>query len=439
MIDQVEQGEWASAQAGLLRQPLGGAGFVEQLRADARDTLASQPLLGRKSERWRYSRADRVMQQQYAAPADDAVLDAVRLPALDVPLLDDAWRLVLFNGQLQPALSELDGLPAGVTLGSLHSALDKADLAAWLGQVAPIGDNLFTALNTGWLAQGMLLHVPAGVKLERPIQLVHVTDGAGTALLSQPRHLVVLEDGAEATLIEHYVGEGEYFLNHLSEIALGADAGLHHYRLQQEADAARHLSSLYLRQQSGSRYQGGTLSFGGNWARCDYNVNLEGEGADCDLFGLYLVGDGQLDDFHLDVRHLVPGCTSKERFKGIAWGKGRAVFDGRILVERQAQRTDAMLKNDNLMLSRDAEIDTKPQLEIYADDVKCGHGTTVGQIEPEQLFYLRSRGIPADAARGMLCEGFAGEVVERFAPEAVREQAYRRLSGGLAAAAGVAR
>jgi Fe-S cluster assembly protein SufD len=149
------------------------------------------------------------------------------------------------------------------------------------------------------------------------------------------------------------------------------------------------------------------------------------------LGGLYTVGDEQLSDFHLDVRHGVPACTSRAHFKGIGYGHGRAVFDGRVLVERHAQGSDAQLKNDNLMLSRKAEIDTKPQLEIYADDVKCSHGTTVGQIEPEQLFYLRSRGISTEGAKRMLCRGFAGEIIDRIEPEAVREDAYRKLAAAL--------
>ncbi len=177
-----------------------------------------------------------------------------------------------------------------------------------------------------------------------------------------------------------------YFNNTLSEIVLGDGATLMHYRVQEESRSAWHLSSLYLSQAQHSRYRGTTLAFGGAWSRTDYNAHFMHAGAECDLNGLYTVGDRQLTDFHLDVQHSVPGCRSRERFKGILYGKGRAVFDGRILVDKQAQLSDAQLTNDNLMLTRDAEVDTKPQLEIYADDVKCSHGTTVGQLDPDAGF-----------------------------------------------------
>jgi Fe-S cluster assembly protein SufD len=194
------------------------------------------------------------------------------------------------------------------------------------------------------------------------------------------------------------------------------------------------LSSLYLSQQAQSHYQGTTLAFGSAWARTEYHTRFEQEGAACELNGLYTVGDGQLTDFHLDVQHSVPGCVSREQFKGVLYGKGRAVFDGRILVDKQAQHSDAQLTNDNLMLTRNAEVDTKPQLEIYADDVKCSHGTTIGQLDPQQVFYLRSRGIDETAARKILCLGFAGEVLDSIEVPALRDAVTRKLSDTLNAA-----
>ena len=173
---------------------------------------------------------------------------------------------------------------------------------------------------------------------------------------------------------------------------------------------------------TGSRYQGINVGLGASWSRTDLSIRFSGEGAVCDLQGLYLAGDGQLIDYHLDVDHRLPNCTSRENFKGILYGKGRAVFDGRVLVAKEAQKTDAAMTNRNLILCEGAEVDTKPQLEINADDVKCSHGTTVGQIEPEQLFYLRSRGISLPVARRMLCLGFAGEVLAALEPEALRDQ-----------------
>jgi Fe-S cluster assembly protein SufD len=247
--------------------------------------------------------------------------------------------------------------------------------------------------------------------------------------LAQPRHLVDLGEGASATLIERYVSLGEslYCTNSVLELSLGDRASLSHYRVQEESPSAFHLAGVYLSQAAASRYHGVNVGLGAAWSRTDLVAGFVGEGAECILDGLYLAGDGQTMDFHLDVRHEIPGCTSREGFKGILYGKGRAVFDGRITVARDAQKTDAQLSNRNLLLSRGAEVDTKPQLEILADDVKCSHGTTVGQLDPGSLFYLRSRGIPLPQARRMLCVGFAEEVLDALAPELLRDFVSARV------------
>jgi Fe-S cluster assembly protein SufD len=251
--------------------------------------------------------------------------------------------------------------------------------------------------------------------------------------LAQPRHVIDLADGAEARIIERYVSLGEslYCTNSVLEVSLGKGARLDHDRVQLESRNAYHITGFYLSQAEDSRYRGVNLGLGGAWARTDLVVRFAGEHADCDLKGLYLAGDGQVMDYHLDVNHAVPHCASREAFKGILYGKGRAVFDGDVRVEVDAQKSDAHLSNKNLILSRNAEIDTKPQLEILADDVKCSHGTTVGQIEPEMLFYLRSRGIAAPIARRMLCLGFAGEIIDALGTEALRayvaDEVGRRL------------
>jgi Fe-S cluster assembly protein SufD len=251
--------------------------------------------------------------------------------------------------------------------------------------------------------------------------------------VAQPRYLVVIKDGARALLLERYVSLGalEYCTNALLEIRLEHGAQLEHYRIQTEGENAYHLSGLYLSQAEDSRYSGFNLGLGGVWSRTDLMVRLVGRGANCALNGLYLAGDRQLMDYHVDVDHATAHCTSRESFKGILNGKGRAVFDGRIHVAKNAQKTDAHLANKNLLLSRSAEVDTKPQLEIFADDVKCSHGTTVGQLEPEALFYLRSRGISETAARRMLCLGFAEEILDVVTLEPMRlyvaEQVGARL------------
>ena len=434
MITAEQQTRWQERQLAALTPPHRGpdsGDLLERVRQRARASLPEQPVLNRKQEAWRYTSVDKLLAQTYAAPRHREELGEADIAGYDLPELD-GYRLVFHNGQCLPKLARLDGLPQGAIAGSLRACLstDGDLISRHLGQQAGLEGNLFTALNGSLIDNGLLLHIGAGVELDRPIQIVHISEGLGQAVVSQPRHLIVLEAGAKATLVEHFVGQDAdgYFHNNLAEIVLGEHAALEHYRLQEEGDASYHLSSLYLQLQAASLYRGTALSFGGAWARTDYKVAFAGEAASCDLSGLYTVGDEQLNDIHLDVRHSLPRCTSRERFKGIAHGEGHAVFDGRVLVERDAQRSDARLKNDNLMLSRKAMIDTKPQLEIYADDVVCSHGTTVGQIEPDQLFYLRSRGIGPATALRMLCQGFAGEIVEEMDLEPLRGHAYARLS-----------
>ena len=247
--------------------------------------------------------------------------------------------------------------------------------------------------------------------------------------MTQIRNIITLGVGTKVTLVERFIGtdQDQYFHNNLSDILLAEGASLKHYRVQDESPEAYHLSNLSIAQQKNSRYYSSHMAFGAAWSKTDININFKDEGAKCLLNGLYVVGDQQLTDFHIDVRHSVPACTSKEHFKGILYGKGRAVFDGHILVDKQAQHTDAQLSNDNLMLTRDAEVDTKPQLEIYADDVKCAHGTTVGQIDPQQLFYMRSRGLSETTAYKLLCLGFAGEIIDSIEEKILSEHVSKKL------------
>jgi Fe-S cluster assembly protein SufD len=259
------------------------------------------------------------------------------------------------------------------------------------------------------------------VVVDKPIEVVYLNFAVEHATLSQPRSLVILGDNARATLVERYTstGSSEYLFNGVSEVQLGAHANLQHYRLQQESKSAVHLSHVDISQDTGSAYHAINIATGAAWSRSEIAARFTGEHALCDVNGVYTVIDKQYTDFHLDIHHNLPNCQSRENFRGIVFGAGRAVFDGKILVEKHAQKTDAHLSNKNLLLTENAEIDTKPQLEIYADDVKCSHGTTIGKIDPNQLFYLYSRGIEKHVAYNMLCLGFAAQILEQVADEQV--------------------
>ncbi|NNF95550.1 MAG: Fe-S cluster assembly protein SufD [Halobacteria archaeon] len=405
--------------------------WLNKVREDAIAAVGDLPLPGRKQEEWRYTSIEGLLEHKFEPVSTE--FDALQIQDIDDWLLQDTqtYRIVFANGRFVPALRNFDALPDGVTIGSLRHALshDPQALAIWFGQTANHSEHIFTALNTALISDGLFVRVSRDTVLERPIEVIHLNLGLDVPQLIQPRNLLVLERGANAQLIEHYVSTGDavYFHNGVSEILLEDNAALTHYRLQQESPQAYHMHQSFLAQAAHSQYRNTSLSLGGKWASHNLEVRFQDKGAYCDTNGLYLVGDKQLIDHHLDVIHATPHNTSRHNYKGILYNKGRAVFDGRILVEKNAQKTDAHLSNKNLLLSRNAEVDTKPQLEIYADDVKCSHGTTVGQLEPEQLFYLRSRGINETAAMKMLCIGFAGEILETIDLPAVRDHAERNL------------
>jgi len=419
--------------------PLAGSGlpWLDAARDRARERVRAQGVPTMKQEAWRYTGLKPLLAQAFAPSTD--VLTAVEPEDLDDVLVPglEAHRAVLVNGRFMPHLSDLNGLPPGVRAGGLRAILeaDPDALEGRLNLVSGEGAHVFSALNTAGSDDGFVLLVGAGTRVERPIELIHLSVGMDEPRVAQPRHLVALEAGAEAGLIERYatLGDSLYCTNSVLELSLGNGAVLEHGRVQLESPNAFHIAGLYLRQGEHSRYRGVSLGLGAAWSRTDLVVRFAGEQAECDIKGLYLAGDRQLMDYHLDVDHAVPGCTSREDFKGILYGNGRAVFDGRVRVAVDAQKTDAQLSNKNLLLSRNAEVDTKPQLEILSDDVKCSHGTTVGQLDPEMLFYLRSRGIAAPLARRMLCIGFAGEIIDSLGPEPLRtyvaDEVGRRLEG----------
>ncbi|RMG31656.1 MAG: Fe-S cluster assembly protein SufD [Gammaproteobacteria bacterium] len=422
------QREWLQA---LLQGAPAAAGpeWLARMHAAARERLEQLPPIDRKQEAWRYTGIDTLLAERFVPPphreADLAPEERAPLEGLET------WRLVFVDGRFQPHLSALEGLPEGVIVGDLRSRETHRDnlLATSVAQASGHHAHLFTALNEALADEGAFIQVPAGTRLERPIEIVHRVTDASAPWLITPRNLVLLGERAEATLIERFSGRPgtRYFHDGLTDLVLGRAARLVHYRIQDESREAWHLSSLRLDQAAESRYEGCTFAFGARWSRTEQNTVFEARGAECHLAGVYLVGEGQLCDFHLDVRHEVPECRSSERYKGVLFGKGRAVFDGRILVAKDAQRTDAHLSNNNLMLVRDAEVDTKPQLEIYADDVQCSHGTSVGQLDPQQVFYLRSRGLPEVEARRLLCLGFASDLLEAVHDEALRHHVESRI------------
>ena len=335
-------------------------------------------------------------------------------------------RLVFVNGHFAPDLSSVSNLPAGVKAGNLAAALaaDAAFLEPHLGRYAASADNGFSALNQAFFLDGGFVHVPAGKVVAEPIHLVYVSTAKQSGATFHPRNLVIAEANSRVTILESYValGGAGYFTNAVTELFAGEDTHLEFVKFQDEAPDAFHIAAFHGEFGRASQVNVHSFALGAKLSRNNIRTKLAGEGLECILNGLYLTRGEQLADHHMIVEHAQPHCASHEYFNGILDDKSRGVFHGRILVRPLAQKTDAKQTNKNLLLSDYAGANTKPQLEIYADDVKCTHGATIGQLNEESIFYLRSRGIGPETARRMLIHAFAGEIIERIQHEAAREE-----------------
>jgi Fe-S cluster assembly protein SufD len=343
----------------------------------------------------------------------------------------DTLQLVFLNGRYSPEHSTAHQLPSGLSFRSLRGLLEEGDdmLSGHLARYAGYGKHAFTALNTAFVEDGALLHIARGALVEQPVLLLFVTAAGGRAVVSHPRVLVLAERESQASVIELYasLGDSPHFTNAVTEAAVEEGAILEHYRIQMEAPSAYHVATAQFHQERSSTMLSHNVSFGGSIARNDITAVLDGEGAECTLNGLYLAGGNQHVDNHTTLDHARPHCASREYYKGILDGKSTGVFNGKIIVREDAQKTDAIQSNKNLLLSADAVVNTKPQLEIWADDVRCTHGATVGQLDLEAIFYLRSRGISREAARELLTYAFAADVLGRMKVKAVRERLEKEL------------
>jgi Fe-S cluster assembly protein SufD len=361
----------------------------------------------------------------------------------------DFHRLVFVDGRFSPEASHLGSLPDGVTVASLREVLqaDPDRVKEHLGRQANFRQHAFTALNTAFLEDGALIELSESARVAKPIHLVFLSSERKEPIVTHPRNLIVARPGSTATIIEHYVGGagdgtgspgslaspgGRYFTNAVTEIIAEQDASIAHYRLQQESEAAYHIGSVHAHQGRDSRYASHSLTLGARLARIEIRSVLDDIGADCTLYGLYLTHGRQHVDHHTVIDHAKPHGTSKELFKGILAGASRGIFSGRIIVREDAQKTSAHQTNRNLLLSDEALADTRPQLEIRHNDVKCTHGAAIGRLDQEMIFYLRSRGIALDDARSLLTHAFANEVLESIQVDEIRKGMDEFLSGWLA-------
>jgi Fe-S cluster assembly protein SufD len=388
------------------------------LRRAAIESFARLGFPTTKNEAWKYTNLAPYVKTAYeAARPVPAAAVAERLRGFAFADLD-CPRFVFVDGRYAPELSS-----GGAPVRSLR------ETGATPGGCAPHENNAMVALNSAFFEDGACIQIPDGKVLDAPIYLLFISTGGGT--VSYPRNLIVAGRDSQAGIIEGYAGfgEGPYFTNAVTEIAVAEGSVIEHYKLQMEGEQALHYGMLAVEQGASSSFSSHNIALGSAMARNEISGALAGEGAECTLNGLYLAGGRQHIDNHTTLDHARPHTTSREMYKGILDGKSEGVFHGRIIVRPEAQKTDAIQRNKNLLLSKDAVINTKPQLEIYADDVRCTHGATVGQVDQESVFYLRSRGIALEEARRLLTYAFTSEILEGMKAKAVRARLGEALFG----------
>ncbi len=405
--------------------------WIQQIRNKARDDFARLGFPTRLQEAWHYTNVGALQRRFFELANSGISVDPNAIEPFLYPDID-SHRLVFINGIHAPELSEIGTLPDGVILENLATTLAQTpeQLEPFIGGRKLPLEHAFNALNTALLRDGTCLHLAPNTQLDKPLHLLFLSAGEGQESCSQPRNLILAGAGSQAVVLESYhsLGEAACFTNSCSDIILEADAQLHHYKLQEENRHSYHIANLQVQQNSGSHFESHLLSLGAALARHELHVDLNGEGAHCTLNGLYLGNGRQHADCHTQVRHIHPGTDSHQAYKGILDGRARGVFNGRVYVHPQAQQTNAEQSNHNLLLSANAEADTKPELEIYADDVRCSHGATVGQLDEDMIFYLRSRGLPEDAARGLLTLGFARELLDRMPLKPLSVQLEQKIT-----------
>ncbi len=395
--------------------------WLSQLRAQAIDRISTQKLPTRRDEEWRFTDISPIAHLPYQPSQPECNLHAHDIEHLS--LKEAKNRLVFVDGHYSSNLSTIFDATT-LVIGNLPEfvATHASTLESHLGQHVQFDNNVFAALNTAFLRDGALIIVPKSIAIAEPIHLLFIA--TQKEVTSYPRCLVIGEAGSNVTLVEDYVAlqQATYITNSVTEISLAANAQAKHIRIQRENAQAFHLANCAVSLAHASYYQSTSISLGSQISRYNLNVRLTDAAAECVVDGLTLISDRQLADTHTCIDHLKPNGTSRQHHKCIADDAAHAVFNGKIIVHPHAQQTNSSQSSRNLLLSKLAQVDTKPQLEIFADDVKCAHGATVGQLDQEEIFYLESRGLSAKAARNLLTYAFGAEIISRIPVTSLRQQ-----------------
>ena len=399
-------------------------GWLATLRKSGMAAFAERGFPTTRDEDWRFTNVAAIAKLPFQPLAEPGLVTA---PLKQFNFMQlECTRLVFIDGHFTPKLSTFLPQPKGVRIANLAAALaeDGALAQKHLGQHARVDQNAFVALNTAYFTDGAFVYVPAGQVVEKPVHLLFISTSEERGSASNLRNLIVAERDSRLTLIESHVSaiDGEYFTNAVTEFVIGEHATVEHCKFQDESAQAYHIAAQQMTLGKQCDFVSHSFATGAKLSRNNIYTHLGGERIECVLNGLYLTKDDQLADHYMIVEHASPNCNSHEYFNGILDDRSKGVFHGRILVRPVAQKTDAKQTNKNLLLSDNATANTKPQLEIYADDVKCTHGATIGQLNKDSIFYLRARGIGLETARQMLIHSFAGEIIDRIRCAAVREE-----------------
>lgn len=405
--------------------------FLHDIRKDALTKLKDLHFPTIKDEEWKYTNIAPLMKENFVLP------EKVEATKIDEEFIYknsftdfDYDRIVFINGKFSPQFSIIGELPKGAVIGSLAKAITENTeiVKKYIGKYSKV-EHAFTAMNQTYSTDGLFVYLPEGKMLERSIQVFFVNGNENEKILSIPRNLVIAESGSSGKIIVNYVGvnNNSYFTNTLSEIHVDVNANLDYIKIQSEKKNAFHIDKTDIYQDKGSIFNHYSFAFGAALSRTDISSVLDNENIDCHFYGIYLGKDKQHLDHHTFVDHAKPNCMSNEVYKGILDDESRGVFNGQILVRPDAQKTNAYQSNKTVLLSDKATIDTKPQLEIFANDVKCSHGATIGKLDEEAYFYIRSRGVEDKIAQSMLIHAFAADVIEAVNIEQLRDQLNHKL------------
>ena len=398
--------------------------LLNSIRNEALESFSRIKLPTTKDEEWRFTNISPLLKYNFNPVVEKHEITAKEIAHFH---LKDSFKnqIVFVDGIYSAGLSVFNGLDKIIKIENLSVAF-KANNELFLkhfNKYAAFQENVFTTLNTAYAKDGAFIYIPENKSIEEPILVLFISTSSNDQPLIQPRNLFIAGANSKATIIEHYVSleNNIYFTNAVTEIVVGENATLNHIKIQEESRSSFHISRTEIDQERNSNYESASISFGAEISREDISSRFNGEGGECTLNGLYLTDGTQLHDTHTMIDHAKPYCNSHEHFKGILDGKSRGVFNGKVMVRPNAQKTNAFQENNNIILSNEALVNTKPQLEIFADDVKCSHGATIGQLDDESMFYLKSRGIGEETARTILIHAFASDVVKSIKVDSIKK------------------